>query len=52
MSVFYLTGCPIQSRLESCQLSFASCFPFKISSPPEDFHVAIEGRKDADQLRQ
>jgi hypothetical protein len=45
MSVFLLTSCQTQSRLENCDLRSAADVAFEISSPMEELHVALSGRK-------
>jgi hypothetical protein len=47
MSVFLLTSCQTQSRLENCDLRSAAGVAFEIWSPMEELHVALRGRKDS-----
>jgi hypothetical protein len=47
MSVFLLTSCQTQSRPENCHLRSTAGVEFEISSPMEELHVALRGRKDS-----
>jgi hypothetical protein len=47
MSMFLLTSCQTQPRLENCHLRSAAGVAFEISSPMEKLYVALRGRKDS-----
>jgi hypothetical protein len=47
MSMFLLTSCQTQPRLENRHLHSAAGVAFEISSSTEELYVALRGRKDS-----